>query len=192
MVNVNPDYVVNNPSLVPTVPIPETSTEPQSLGDFDGAVSVQYSELASKQLHADMYVVTRGFTYTHTLNGVKSTVYVPVGFTTDLASIPRLFWWFLPPEGQYGQAAILHDYLCEYMQVMVSGVATHIPRTEVDATLNQAMIDLGVPAFRRRCIYSAVSLYRLLFGVKKATFSQAKFDMETQMRATFEATGQFP
>lgn len=38
-------------------------------------------------------------------------VTVPVGFVTDLASIPRLFWSALRPDGEYTYPAIIHDYL---------------------------------------------------------------------------------
>ena len=38
-------------------------------------------------------------------------VQVPVGFVTDFASIPRLFWSLLRPDGLYAYAAIIHDYL---------------------------------------------------------------------------------
>lgn len=36
---------------------------------------------------------------------------VPLGFITDLASVPRVLWALLPPHGRYAKAAILHDYL---------------------------------------------------------------------------------
>ena len=36
---------------------------------------------------------------------------VPVGFITDFASVPRVFWWILPRWGKYGNAAVIHDYL---------------------------------------------------------------------------------
>lgn len=38
-------------------------------------------------------------------------VEVPKGFITDLASIPRWLWSFLPPhDGQYARACVFHDY----------------------------------------------------------------------------------
>lgn len=43
----------------------------------------------------------------------KEIISVPAGFHTDFASIPRLFWMFLPPDGEYTQAAVLHDFMCE-------------------------------------------------------------------------------
>jgi hypothetical protein len=39
------------------------------------------------------------------------SVVVPMGFVTDLASIPRVFWQALRPEGRYAYAAVVHDYL---------------------------------------------------------------------------------
>jgi|ERR1019366_1027732 hypothetical protein len=38
-------------------------------------------------------------------------VEVPSGFVTDLASIPRVFWSLLRPDGEYVYPAIVHDYL---------------------------------------------------------------------------------
>jgi hypothetical protein len=40
-----------------------------------------------------------------------SAVEVPRGFVTDLASIPRIFFSVLRPDGQYAYSAIVHDYL---------------------------------------------------------------------------------
>ena len=36
---------------------------------------------------------------------------VPLGFLSDGASVPRLFWVFFPPTGKYLRACIIHDYL---------------------------------------------------------------------------------
>ena len=45
---------------------------------------------------------------TYTAFGVD----VPAGFEFDGASVPRLFWWLLPPlSGESAEAAALHDYL---------------------------------------------------------------------------------
>src|SRR5215217_6020711 len=38
-------------------------------------------------------------------------VTVPEGFVTDFASIPRVFWSALRPDGLYTYPAIVHDYL---------------------------------------------------------------------------------
>ena len=38
-------------------------------------------------------------------------VEVPIGFYTDFASIPHIFWLILPRWGKYGYAAVIHDFL---------------------------------------------------------------------------------
>jgi hypothetical protein len=42
----------------------------------------------------------------------KEIIVVPTGFVTDFASIPRILWPVLSPVGEYGKAALLHDYCC--------------------------------------------------------------------------------
>jgi hypothetical protein len=38
---------------------------------------------------------------------------VPIGFETDFASIPRIFWSILSPIDKHGKAAVIHDF-CYY------------------------------------------------------------------------------
>lgn len=35
---------------------------------------------------------------------------VPKGFVCDLASVPRLLWWWMPPDGIYRAAVVIHDW----------------------------------------------------------------------------------
>lgn len=44
------------------------------------------------------------------INGGHQRVCVPVGFITNLASIPRVLWGIYPPHGTYAIPAIIHDY----------------------------------------------------------------------------------
>jgi hypothetical protein len=41
----------------------------------------------------------------------QESVVVPKGFETDFASVPRVFWTIIPPDGKYTKAAVVHDYL---------------------------------------------------------------------------------
>lgn len=41
----------------------------------------------------------------------EHTITVPVGFETDLASVPALVWWLYPPHGPWALDAVVHDYL---------------------------------------------------------------------------------
>jgi hypothetical protein len=74
-------------------------------------------------------------------------VRVPVGFVTDLASIPRAFWTLLPPQGRYAYGAIVHDYLY-WTQAR--------PRDEADQILKTAMEDMKVDPVTIATIYTAV------------------------------------
>ena len=75
---------------------------------------------------------------------------VPEGFVTDLASVPRIFWQVLRPEGRYAYAAVVHDYLY-WTQTR--------PRHEADQILNFAMQDSRVSDAQRWAIYQAVDKF---------------------------------
>lgn len=76
-------------------------------------------------------------------------VTVPTGFVTDFASIPRLFWSILPPDGSYCYAAIIHDYL--YWD-------QSLPRQKADDTLKACMEDFKVDPATIATIYGGVRL----------------------------------
>lgn len=44
--------------------------------------------------------------------GERDVITIPAGTCTDLASVPRIFWWLLPPTGAYEDAAFVHDDGC--------------------------------------------------------------------------------
>lgn len=72
---------------------------------------------------------------------------VPVGFVTDLASVPRAFWSLLRPDGIYSWAAILHDYL--YWEQFVS-------RAQADEIFRFAMQDFKIEPTVIETLYIAV------------------------------------
>jgi hypothetical protein len=77
-------------------------------------------------------------------------VHVPLGFITDFASVPSLFWALIPPTGKYGAAALVHDYL--YQSKMVS-------RMTADSIFYEAMGVLCVPQWKRISMWLAVRLF---------------------------------
>lgn len=91
----------------------------------------------------------RRFTYYIDYVGGDS-ITVPKGFITDFASIPRMFWIILPPDGEYTQAAVLHDYL--YFKQSRS-------RKEADQIFLDAMGVLEVPNWKRYPMYHAVRMF---------------------------------
>lgn len=76
-------------------------------------------------------------------------VTVPPGFVTDFASIPRIFWSILRPDGEYAYAAVVHDYLY-WTQTRT--------RDEADDILKMAMEDFEIGATKVGTIYNAVRL----------------------------------
>jgi hypothetical protein len=77
-------------------------------------------------------------------------VFVSVGFVTDFASIPRIFWSLLRPDGLYTYAAIVHDYLYWFQPC---------PRDTADQVLSAGMEDFGVDTVTRTAIFQAVHLF---------------------------------
>ncbi len=96
-------------------------------------------------------VLARAFTYV-TSNGVA--LLVPVGTTTDGASVPQAFWDVLPPFGLYWPATVLHDYLYRN----ADGLHSHMSRQDCDDLLLEAMISLQVGLVTRTTIYEGVRL----------------------------------
>ena len=77
-------------------------------------------------------------------------VTVPTGFVTDFASVPRVFWSLLPPDGLYTYPAIVHDYMY-WTQTR--------PKKDADSILKFGMQDFGVSAATTSIIYEAVSRF---------------------------------
>lgn len=88
-------------------------------------------------------------------------IIVPRGFVTDLASIPRPLWWWLPPDGPWAKAAVIHDFLY-YTQG--SGVwkchdttlRRAYSREEADWILRDAQKDRGVDVVSRNIVWLGV------------------------------------
>ena len=74
-------------------------------------------------------------------------VTVPKGFVTDLTSVPRAFWSFFRPDGEYTYPAIVHDYL--YWQ-------QDRERSEADEVFRLMMKEFDVDSATK--IYGAVRL----------------------------------
>ena len=98
-----------------------------------------------------MWMILEPFTYTAN-DGSSYTA--PVGFLTDLASIPQLFWSVLPPFWRYAKAAVIHDYMLE------SG----LDPTLCNHVLKEGMQSIGVNKVEIFLIYHTVKLH---FWIKR-------------------------
>jgi hypothetical protein len=90
------------------------------------------------------------FSYWTELTDIKTTIITPSAFITDFASIPRVFWPIAHPTGKHGKAAVIHDLL--YQHHLVS-------RLLADKIFLEGMEVLGVEAWRRKTMYSAVRVF---------------------------------
>lgn len=75
---------------------------------------------------------------------------VPEGFTTDFASVPRVFVWLLPRYGRWTQAAVLHDFLWHLSR------QDKFNKADADGIFNRALRELEVPFVRRWIMWTAV------------------------------------
>lgn len=85
-------------------------------------------------------------------------VIVPIGFETDLASIPRIFTPIIPKNGNHRPAAIVHDWLCR---------KDDFKRKTADKIFREAMKVLGVRRTRRYAMYYAVRIGAVMANRRK-------------------------
>lgn len=80
----------------------------------------------------------------------KQTFTVPIGFQTDLASVPRIPIVYELTGATSNEAAVVHDFL----------YSTHpVTRAMADAVLQEASDVTGVPAWRRKLMYWGVRVF---------------------------------
>jgi hypothetical protein len=105
------------------------------------------TEVDVKEVDETNWELLKGIEYM----GKKEPFHVPSGMTTDFASVPRVFVWFLPRYGRYTKAAIVHDYL--WRERASKGTMSYI---DADAIFRRALRQLGVPFLRRWILWTAV------------------------------------
>jgi hypothetical protein len=94
-----------------------------------------------------LWELLEGFDYWTNEVPVEYLIAIPKGFITDFASVPRALWWLLPPWGNYGKAAVVHDYLYKTKQ---------FSRRRSDQIFLEGMRVLGVSWKTRTSMYAAV------------------------------------
>jgi hypothetical protein len=83
---------------------------------------------------------------------------IPIGFLTDFASIPKIFWNIYPPTGSYGKAAVIHDklYQAPFVKQHSDDQLFSLTRKECDRIFLEAMAVLGVGWFSCTILYLGV------------------------------------
>ena len=94
-------------------------------------------------------VVIQPFGYINERTG--RTIWVPAGYVTDFASIPRVGRWLIPPFGRHAIAAVVHDWLYS--------IGEPGRRGEADDIFRDALRELGVGVARRNIMHGAVTAF---------------------------------
>jgi hypothetical protein len=81
----------------------------------------------------------------------EEIIKVPVGFRTDFASVPRIFWPIISPVDEHGKAAALHDFM--YAEGLYSN------RKRCDEIFLEALEVLGVNKWKRNIMYFMVRTF---------------------------------
>lgn len=94
----------------------------------------------------------QGFEYHVGCYPSDEVIKVPVGFITDCASVPRIFWTVISPVDRHAKAAVVHDYACGLKEYN---------RKEADLIFKEALKVLGVRKWKVYSMYYSVRLYSI-------------------------------
>ena len=111
------------------------------MGQFKTRLHYKHISLTRIQLTSPLvYVEDNGNTY-----------YVPEGFKSDGFSIPKIFhWWHKPLEGNISPA-ILHDYILECPNIIMTFI-------EANNVFSEAMKSVGFGFFKRKTMEFATDI----------------------------------
>lgn len=149
---------------------------------FTGPLDYRYDYDASQLLGEDHWRVLRSFRYYIGDLGSNEWVDIECGELSDRASVPRILWSIVPPDGAHGQAAVLHDKLCRTLTIIRDGAPVRITRAKADALFLEAMEALNTPWLRRRLAYTAVAAYRLVSFTSEPQESPLRARLEREWR----------
>lgn len=149
----------------PYVPTATLLQDAVPFTNFDAELEVEKSQQATAELGKTYFKVKKSFRYYLSEQNRDVWAYVPAGFLTDGASVPKPLWFILPPWGRYGQAAVLHDMLCETKTMFHNELPVPVSRKEADHIFRDAMKVAGVKLVGRTVMFVAVRAWGL-FGWK--------------------------
>jgi len=135
-------------------------------------------EIILKKIGSRIWEVYTPFEYHIGSEDSNDIITIPKGMSTDFASVPRLLWAILPPDGQYTAATIVHDFLyfMNGIKIAIQSGSRMIyikekypfllgykikdfkfrKRSECDRIFLEAMQVLEVPWWKRKVMYAAV------------------------------------
>lgn len=95
--------------------------------------------------------------------GRDQVFHIPSGFSTDLASVPRVFWSLLPPDGVYENAAVVHDHFCAGLRAGTCEVSAR----DADAIFRRIAREGGTGFLTRWVLWTGVRWGALLFDAHR-------------------------
>ena len=111
------------------------------------------TELIVKPVGKNTWELVEGFEYHIGSYPSEEVIYVPSGFITDFASVPRIFWPIISPTGIHGKAAVVHDYC--YATACYT-------RSKSDKIFLEAMEVLEVTKWKREVMYQSAVCFGLV------------------------------
>lgn len=80
------------------------------------------------------------------------SVVVPVGYRTDLASVPRPVWWLIPRDDEFARRpSVIHDFIYTH------GTAK-FTKAEADQVFYDALLEEGMPKPLAWLMFAAVRI----------------------------------
>lgn len=133
---------------------------------FDTAVNFVHDIEASLKYKKKMYRVLKPFRFYVGNKADNTWVYVPEGFLSDLASVPKWVERFIPHDGPYAPAAIVHDILCEHATIFKNGEPVFVSYNTAHDIFKEAMGVLKIKWLLKNIIYWSVKVYFWWNGYK--------------------------
>lgn len=121
---------------------------------FSGYLSAS-ADLGKSKFVGDLkleYIDGRNWKLIEAFSFIDSTgtVYTsPEGSITNFASTPKFLWPVLPPTGEYGAAAVIHDFLVG---------SKIVSRDKADEIFLEMLVVLDVNPFKRWVLYRGVRI----------------------------------
>ncbi len=81
---------------------------------------------------------------------------IPTAFSTDFASVPRLFRGIVSKIGRHAEAAVVHDWMYVARKLTAHQPGWRFERRYADDVFNAAMEEAGVGWLKRRSMWLAV------------------------------------
>ena len=127
------------------------------------------NKIILKVLNSDyLFEVAKDFEKEIIFEGVLTTITIPEGFYTDMASVPKALWFWIAPFGKHQEAALIHDYLYANSGLLL-GLERKLTRKESDQLFYEIMKKDGTNKVKAKIMKWSVNLFGWLFWEKTET-----------------------